>query len=164
MGNTHLETSELYIAGDNKQRYVMELSKYDNFKTDCLHVGYQCVILKTTKNEYVICGNNEHEQRKLTMIDFFTTNKIKISKIFSNVNNSSLFWLGTNGKIYASGHNKYKQLGFYDNEKSIIDLKFKRISDIKGNYFCCIAIDKDGNVFGSGYSNHYGVVDETINM
>eukprot|EP01084_Bolivina_argentea_P184256 317821_1 len=185
MGHQY-STNELFIVGDNEKGWlglgnfdeVKELKQWDNnMKIDCLYIGNGFTIFKNNENEYFGCGMNSEGQcaigkfcdkiSELTMINYFTNHKIKIKKIFLNLNNNSLFWITTNGQIYTNGNNDSKQLGLKDDKNRhvpeiVLDLKY--IIDIKGNYYCCVAIDKYGNVFGSGYSEYYGVNDENINQ
>eukprot|EP01084_Bolivina_argentea_P154016 268502_1 len=183
MGHQY-STNKLFIVGNNSKGYlgigncdeVKELKEWDNnMEIDCLYIGYGFTIFKNNENEYFGCGRNKQGQcaigkfcdniRELTMIKYFTNHNIKIKNIFLNVMNWSLFWMNKNGEIYTNGRNDRKQLGLKDNKNRNIPeivMDLKHIIDIKGNEYCCIAIDKYGNVFGSGESKWYGVKDKNI--
>eukprot|EP01084_Bolivina_argentea_P273885 466669_1 len=185
MGNQQTN-SHLYCIGWNyygdlgfgHTNAIKSLTKHpQNINVENVYCGYWFTIFRTSNNELYGCGKNPDGQcavnnfnkkiTKCTLIDYFSKINKQITKIFINSSSESTFWCTHNNEIYCNGRNTEAQLGLLNDKnnkcKPVIIHSLKNIKDIKGGDEHNIALDENGNVFGAGNNEYYGVNDKKTN-
>eukprot|EP01084_Bolivina_argentea_P243421 408077_1 len=134
--------------------------------------GHQFVIYHISNNVFYFRGLNSYGECAITdcndpwilaprKIDFFEKNNIRnISKVCSGSYGRSVYWICSDGSVYGSGCNDYKQLGLGNNEKTIrtptLIPFFKEnnitVIDAACNNNSGFILDDKGRVYSCGYN------------
>jgi alpha-tubulin suppressor-like RCC1 family protein len=125
--------------------------------------AFHYFVIDSANAVYAIGGNgsgqlgfddDEPDCDTFTFVDSLSDKKIVA--LFAGAFHS--FALDTDGKVYASGHNEFGQLGLGDNSKEtsrkaftlVSDLSNKKIVAIAAGIYHSLALDSEGNVYATG--------------
>ena len=137
----------MYVIGTNHGEFglnhcneVHQLTKH-NTKYEIKNIirGYCNNIFIDSNDNFWACGHNEYGScgigtresiQKLTQINYFKKNKIKIKNVYASISGFGTFWISDKNRLYANGKNNSGELGIKINNKYNNQYEPKLVKDL----------------------------------